>query len=179
MNTIENKYYKVHKYRVNVPRMPYECCICYTSKKLNTYYKCDFHFICNICYIKLKNCNNYKHCPMCKSDIKLEHKKPNDLSMNELMNLETKKINFSNINVHSDLNIDKSMLKVIVNINNTKKVEFYFKNGNFMNYKFRNELFFIGSDGFLYEYNNKKNTYVLAIRDNKFQYWDVENLMQK
>jgi hypothetical protein len=168
-----------------------DCCICYIHiDNPVEYYKChenynkilqrkspirNFHIICKVCF---KNCesavnNNIisNRCPMCKAELCNEYISPDILSKSELLSIDIKKIPNNSIYIQQSLILDPKTKIITINTGKNK-IQLYSLYGNLVLYS----NMFVNPNGFLYEYNEMYSCYHLAIRRQKYQFWDVSRV---
>lgn len=162
-----------------------ECMICYSKFKNdnNTYFKCKkIHYICIICINKIIYNNNREKfakndlsCPLCKAPPRSELKQPSKLDPSENI-LDPELIPLTNIFIHQNFILDRDVeILNVINKNGDKNdeiLELYTKDGSLIMYIGM----FVASNGFFYSYNKHKKSYILAVKKDKYQFWDVTRM---
>jgi hypothetical protein len=156
-----------------------ECSICY--KKIDTeikkYFNCDIskHNICDQCFINHKKEKDLVlgldkcECPVCRAPLDIYYKNPCMLSHDEKLKVDYKEIKKEQIFIHQNFVLRDNIAKVTTSCN----TELYTRGGKFATVGGM----FVGVNGFLYEYNDEKKCYSLAVKQNKYQFWDNSRVM--
>lgn len=147
------------------------CIVCHESNiKHIQYFKCTkYHNLCRLCFNKLKIASNI--CPLCRSSPIIEAKNPGLLTPMELFKIDVKKIDSANIYIHQYFTLPPDTKPIDIYYDNNK-ISLYMRNGNLAMFGGM----FIGTNGFLYSYDEKYNRYYLSIHRAKFQFWDINRI---
>lgn len=157
------------------------CIICFKlNKNPINYYKCTIlHNICIDCYennITINaNSERSNKCPLCSASLKTEHKEPEQLSVQELQEINVNNITSNRIYIHQNFTLQKDTELFTVIVNNKPKILLHALNGRIITYL----NMFICHDGFMYVYNIKDKCYQVAITKNKYQFWDKKKIVLK
>lgn len=151
----------------------FECMICLEDHFNNRlYFNCEKpHRICEICINKLIFQNKKTICPLCRADFVNEMKPPNTLTNEEILLLDIDTITHKYIYIHQNVNF-YSKYDITSVVNCKEILDFYSKNGNLVMYMGM----FISTNGFFYSYNEETNCYQLAVKKNKYQFWDLSRI---
>lgn len=148
------------------------CTICYDAKSLFKFFKCTkTHYICIDCFNKLEPDRNKKTtCPTCKCDIADEFRPPSTLTKSELLRINIDNILPKYIFIHQNFILNFASKLVKINANN--EITLHSLHGTPTMFAGM----FICNNGFLYSYDEHNHTYHLAVRHNKFQFWDISRI---
>ena len=150
--------------------------VCYLeNKSLITYFKCiKFHSVCTKCFNKLIDLKKEATCPVCNAELCNEARSPETLTKAELLKINPAKIILKHIYFHQmfEFNLRYNILRIF----NGREVEleFYIINGVLASY----DGMFISTNGFLYSYDENYQKYHLAIKRNKYQFWDMSKIIR-
>lgn len=159
----------------NLNHKTYTCIICLNTHTNNIkYFDCSTeHNLCFLCINNLLNTNskNGPECPMCRSKIIFYHKPPNTFTKMELANIDKTKILQFNIFIHQNFILNPNYLSIEIKTSK-QNIVLYSTKGSLV--KFSN--LYICKDGFMYDYDEQHDQYFLAIKKNKFQFWDSSRI---
>lgn len=100
-----------------------------------------------------------------------------DLTMDELLRVDIKKINPNSIYINSNCKINDDLIAItpkkyeFLNNNNNKNIQLFFtQNETIYVYK---SFYYPATNGFIYKLDDKTNNLFLSIYNNKFQKWKV------
>jgi hypothetical protein len=99
------------------------------------------------------------------------YKKPSDFTKKELVKIDKSKILQFNIFIHQNFILNPSYVPVEIKTND-QNIVLYSTKGSLV--KFSN--LYICEDGFMYDYDEQYDYYFLAVKKNKFQFWDSSRI---
>lgn len=152
-----------------------KCIICYedNNNKIQ-YFKCSkYHNLCRVCFYKHITINKINtgcsnKCPICKAEFTNECISPTLLSVPEICNINIRNIITRNIYVHQTFTLSPYYKPITINYGKDKTISLYMDNGMIATYMGM----FIGTNGFLYDYDRRYGVYMLSINKDKYQFWD-------
>ena len=153
----------------------YTCNICLNTHRNNIkYFDCTKdHNICFLCINNLLNFKNYigPECPMCRAKMLFYYKNPSTFTKKELVDVDKTKILQFYIFIHQNFILNPNYFPMEIKTSK-QNIVLYSLKGSLA--KFAN--LYICEDGFLYDYDEQHDCYFLAVKKDKFQFWDASRI---
>ena len=153
----------------------YTCNICLNNHANNVkYFDCSKdHNLCFLCINTLLNskADQEPECPMCRAKMLFYYRKPSTFTKKELTTINKAKILQFNIFIYQNFILNPNYVPMEIKTSNQNIVLYSLKGGLA---KFSN--LYICVDGFMYDYDEQHDCYFLAVKKDKFQFWDFSRI---
>jgi hypothetical protein len=100
------------------------------------------------------------------------HKKPSAFTKKELFNIDKTRILQFNIFIYQNFILNPNCFQLEIKTSD-QNIVLYTLKGNLV--KFSN--LYVCDDGFMYDYDEQYDRYYLAVKKDKFQFWDASRIM--
>jgi len=108
---------------------------------------------------------------MCRAKLLFYHNKPSSFTKKELTKIDKTKILQFNIFIYQNFILNSNYVPMEIKTNN-QNIVLYSLKGSLA--KFSN--LYICNDGFMYDYDEQHDCYFLAVKKDKFQFWDSSRI---